>query len=79
MYLVGKMLKQTEFIRDKYIPLMLGGMGIVICAVYVLATCTCTSPQSIAMAVFMAVTQGILVAGLSTYIDQIGKQLSKKE
>ena len=79
LYLVGKMLKQTEFIRDKYIPLMLGGMGIVICAVYVLATWTCTSPQSIAMAVFTAVTQGILVAGLSTYIDQIGKQLSKKE
>ena len=31
--------------------------GIVICAIYVLATCTCTTPQSIAMAVFTAVMQ----------------------
>ena len=31
------------------------------------------------MAVFTAVVQGILVAGLSTYVNQVGKQLKKEE
>ena len=35
--------------------------------------------QEIAMAVFTAVVQGILVAGLSTYVNQVGKQLKKEE
>ena len=31
------------------------------------------------MAVFTAITQGILVAGLSNYVNQIIKQASKEE
>lgn len=31
------------------------------------------------MAVFTAVVQGILVAGLSTYVDQVVKQVGKRE
>ena len=31
------------------------------------------------MAIFTAIVQGILVAGLSTYINQIFKQLNKNE
>ena len=30
------------------------------------------------MAVFTAITQGILVAGLSTYVDQIKKQMTQR-
>lgn len=79
LYFIGVGVKQSEAIKDKYIPLILGGVGILICAVYVLATSTCSSVQDVAMAVFTAVTQGILVAGLSTYVNQLGKQLSKEE
>ncbi|HJC91429.1 MAG TPA: phage holin family protein, partial [Candidatus Mediterraneibacter excrementigallinarum] len=32
-----------------------------------------------AMAVFTAIVQGILVAGLSTYVNQIIKQINKTE
>lgn len=79
LYFVGMALKEAQAIKDKYIPLILGGIGIAICAVYVFAICRCGTGQEIAMAVFTAVTQGILVAGLSTYVNQIIKQVKKTE
>lgn len=79
LYFIGVGVKQSEAIKDKYIPLILGLAGIVICAVYVLATSQFSTSQDIAMAVFTAITQGVLVAGLSTYVNQIFKQLSKEK
>ena len=35
--------------------------------------------ENSAMAIFTAITQGILVAGLSTYVNQVIKQVSKEE
>ena len=72
-------LKQAQAVKDKYIPLILGGISIAICAIYVFATCTCGTGQDIAMAIFTAITQGILIAGLSTYVNQIVKQANKDE
>ena len=79
LYFVGMGLKQAQAIKDKYIPLILGGCGIVLCAIWVLATSTLGTGQDIAMAIFTAIIQGILVAGLSTYINQIIKQSQKEE
>ena len=79
LYFIGMGLKKTEKVSDKYIPLILGGIGIVLCAVWVLATCTLGSGQDIAMAVFTAIVQGVLVAGLSTYVNQIVKHVKKTE
>ena len=79
LYFIGAWLKQSETVKDKYIPLINGAVGIVICAIYVFATCVCTGSQDIALAVFTAITQGILVAGLSTYVNQIVKQTGKDE
>lgn len=79
LYFVGMGLKSAEALPDKYIPLILGGIGVVLCAIWVLATCPLDSGQNIAMAVFTAIIQGILVAGLSTYVNQIIKQSQKAE
>ena len=79
LYFIGAGLKQTQKVSDKYIPVILGGIGIALCAIWVLATSPLTSGQDIAMAVFTAIVQGILVAGLSTYVNQIMKQISKVE
>lgn len=79
LYFIGIGLKKTEAIPDKYIPLILGGIGIVLCAIWVLATCPLDTGQNIAMAVFTAIIQGIIVAGLSTYVNQIIKQSQKTE
>ena len=79
LYFIGIGLKKSEAVPDKYIPLILGGIGIALCAIWVLATCPLDSGQNIAMAVFTAIIQGIIVAGLSTYVNQIVKQVKKTE
>ena len=79
LYFIGMGFKKAEAVPDKYIPLALGGIGIALCAIWVLATCPLDSGQNIAMAVFTAIVQGILVAGLSTYVNQIIKQTQKTE
>ncbi len=79
LYFIGIGLKKAQAVKDKYIPLILGTVGIVLCAIWVLATCSVGSGQDIAMVVFTAIVQGILVAGLSTYVNQIVKQAGKAE
>lgn len=79
LYFIGMGLKKAEAVPDKYIPLILGGIGIVLCALWVLANGPLTSESEIVMAVFTSIVQGILVAGLSTYINQIIKQAQKNE
>lgn len=79
LYFVGIALKQAQAVKDKFIPLIIGGISIVICAMYVFATSTFGTPQDIVMAIFTAVVQGILVAGLSTYVNQLIKQTNKEE
>lgn len=79
LYFVGMGLKQSQTVADKYIPIILGVIGIVICGIYVIATCSLSGVRNVAMAVFTAIVQGILVAGLSTYVNQIIKQVNKEE
>ena len=79
LYLVGLGLKKTEKVNDKYIPLILGLLGIVISSIYVVATSSITGYQSVLMMVFTALVQGILVAGASVYINQVVKQTKKEE
>lgn len=79
LYFVGIGLKKSETVKDKYIPAGLGAIGILLSGIWVVATCPLTSLQEIAMAVFTAIVQGILVAGLSTYVNQIIKQAGKEK
>ena len=79
LYFLGMWLKQANFIKDKFIPLTLGGIGIVICGIWVCATSQFSVPQDFAMAVFASLTQGVLVAGVSTYVNQLIKQTNKEE
>lgn len=78
LYFCGMALKQTQMVKDKYIPMLLGAGGIVLCGIWVLATSPLGNGQEIAMAVFTAIVQGILMAGLSNYVNQIIKQANKK-
>lgn len=79
LYFIGMGLKKAETVKDKYIPLLLGLIGVILCAIWVIATSPLGTMQEIAMAVFTALVQGILVAGLSTYVNQIIKQANKIE
>ena len=79
LYFCGMALKQTQVVKDKYTPMLLGAGGIVLCGIWVLATSPLGNGQEIAMAVFTAIVQGILMAGLSNYVNQIIKQANKNE
>ena len=78
LYLIGCGIKKSE-IKDKFIPILLGLVGVIFAGLYVFATCSTDGLKDIAMAVFTALTQGILTAGASVYFNQIYKQLNKKK
>ena len=79
LYLIGMGLKKTEKVNDKYIPLILGAIGIVIALIYTLATSSFSGYQSVLMMIFTALVQGILVAGLAVYGNQVVKQVKKED
>lgn len=72
LYILGMIIKNTEKVNDKYIPVILGIVGILLSTLYVAAT----EPVSL-MGVFTAITQGILVAGVSVYVNQLIVQSKK--
>lgn len=72
LYVVAMIIKNTEAIKDKYIPAILGVLGIVLSTLYVIA-----SEGLSLMGVFTAITQGVLVAGACVYANQILVQSKK--
>lgn len=79
LYFVGIGFKKSESIKDKYIPLSLGICGIVLCGLWVFATSEINTYKDVLLAGFTSIVQGVLMAGLSTYVNQFIKQLNKKE
>lgn len=77
LYIVGNALKKMKTVHDKYIPLILGGFGIMLCTIYVFSTTNIYDYKEILEGIFTGITQGILVAGLSVYVNQIIKQGKK--
>lgn len=78
LYLIGLAIKKST-IADKFIPLLLGGFGVSLSALWVFATSDYSGGREIATAVFTAITQGILLAGASVYANQIYKQSKEDE
>ena len=79
LYFIGCGLKRTESIADKKIPMLLGLAGVSLAAVWVAATTAFSGYQDALMAVFAAVTQGVLCAGASVYVNQLIKQGGKTD
>ena len=78
LYLIGMGIKKST-VADKLIPTLLGLAGVILAALYVLATSELGTAQDVALAVFTAITQGVLVAGASVYVNQIIVQSNKEE
>ncbi len=76
LYLIGIGIKKCN-IPDKFIPLILGGVGVLLSGLYVFATTETNGTQEVATALFTAFTQGVLVAGASVYANQVVKQVRK--
>lgn len=76
---IGYCLKTSVAVKDKLIPALLAAVGVVLAAVYVLATTNIAAPQDGAQAVFTAIVQGFLCAAGAVFGDQIVKQHNKDE
>lgn len=77
LYIIGIGFKKTYLLKDKFIPVALGFVSILLTGLYIFATTDMTGVKEITMAIFTAITQGVLIAGTSVYANQIYKQLQK--
>lgn len=78
LYLIGMGFKKSA-LADKWIPALLGAAGVVLSGLYVMATTPFNNWQEFMMGVFTAITQGVLAAGASVYVNQIVVQSGKEE
>ena len=76
LYIIGLGLKKSR-LKDKWIPVVLGITSIALSAIWVIATSQITTIQEVAAALFTAVTQGILAAGASVYVNQLYVQANR--
>ena len=66
IYVIGAILKGTELIKDKYIPVILLPIGIVLAMLLVGFNVN-------------GFIQGVLVTGVAVYVNQLVKQTLKEE
>lgn len=79
LYILGKIIKKTKKIKDNYIPLSLGIIGIILASIYNISTSSVCTIRCFLMCLFVGVTQGILCAGMSVYANQLISVQPKKE
>lgn len=79
LYFIEIALKKSQGIEEKNIPIVLGIIGVLLAGIWVIASCPLTSLQEVAMAIFTSIVQGILVAGVSSYMYHLKKQSEKGE
>lgn len=72
--LLGAFIKETDKIKDKYIPMILGLFAVILAAI-----CVTAMEGFSLMGIFTSITQGILVAGTAVYVHQLYKQGGKEE
>lgn len=78
LYLVGVAIKKSA-IADKLIPWILGAVSVLLCGLWIFANSPISSAAEVATAIFTALTQGVLIAGASVYVNQLVKQTTKTE
>ncbi len=78
LYVIGIAIKKSD-INDKWIPLILGGMGVALATVYKIALYTPDSVSESLKIVYVGFTQGILCAAGSVYANNIIKQMKGKK
>ena len=77
LYYIGTAIKNSSKIKDNFIPFILGGISIVLCAIWVLANEPINDWRTALTAVFTSIVQGVLIAAASVYVNQGIKQLQE--
>ena len=78
LYLLGIALKKS-FVADKHIPWVLGAVSIALSLIFIASTSVITGYQEVLLSIFTGVTQGVLCAGASVYVNQLIKQATKSK
>ena len=78
LYFIGMAMKKSS-ISDNFIPVLLGVFGILLSVTYLIATVDVNTYKDVAILIFTGITQGILLAGGSVYVNQVIKQSSKND
>lgn len=76
LYLIGAAIKKSS-LADKIIPWVLGAISVVLSALWIFANSPIATGTEVATAIFTAITQGVLIAGASVYVNQLVKQTGK--
>lgn len=79
LWVIGQMIKSSEKVKNKYIPALLGIVGVFLCGLYQFTLQLPKTGNDMMQVLFFCITQGIICAGLAVYIDQLGKQYLSKE
>ena len=77
LYFTGFGIKKSN-VPDENIPLLLGIISILLSTLWVLSTSEIGNWQDVVSAVFVSITQGVLVAGATVYASQLFIQFKKK-
>lgn len=74
LYGLGMILKSSEMVKDKMIPMILGLTGILLASLYEVSAIGLSSD-----AIFAGITQGIICTCASVYVNQLYRQTKKAE
>jgi len=77
LYIVGVGIKKSN-IKNNLIPALLGLISIFLTSLYVYATTDVNNSKDVFLSIFVVLTQGILLAAASVYVNQIFKQARKE-
>lgn len=72
LYGLGLILKNTKKIKDNLIPVILTGVSLVLCCLYVLSTEGVNGTS-----IFTAAVQGVICVAGAVYTNQLYKQSTK--
>lgn len=78
LYFIGKTLRFSG-VSEKKIPLLLCLVGTLLSSLDIFSICASKNVEIILMALYATLTQGILVAGISVYMDLIPFKIFKDQ
>lgn len=76
LYVLGIGIKKSK-LKDSLIPAVLGLVGILLTGLYLFATSDYNTAKEVMVIVFNSITQGVIIAAVSVYFNQLYKQFKK--
>ena len=76
LYCIGEIIKRTQVIPCRFIPLLLAVCGVLLAVLSLLASGV--HGENVAAMLYDAIGQGILCAAMSVYLNQLIKQTGGK-